>query len=144
MIEVFFAFTVIYVAYVLYEVFKSLSASTPQRQRPPVSGDQPIIRPSETVAPTPSDVDTPARTAPATERADKAEEPRGAQLLNPATGETAPVPNNYRFAKRWIKEAMVAEGLLDRVYRNSELEGMVSRKVKDALERFKSIEKYHA
>ncbi|MFN3919893.1 MAG: hypothetical protein ACK4JF_06340, partial [Methylohalobius sp.] len=29
------------------------------------------------------------------------------QLRDPVTGESAAMPTNYRFAKRWIKEAMV-------------------------------------
>ncbi|MCX8048487.1 MAG: hypothetical protein N3A55_02350 [Methylohalobius sp.] len=67
------------------------------------------------------------------------------QLRDPTTGETAAVPTNYRFAKRWIKEAMVKEGLLDRVYRNTELqEESIDAKVREALERFKALRKYWA
>lgn len=65
-------------------------------------------------------------------------------LKNPATGEVATVPTNYRFAKRWIKEAMVSEGLLDRIYKNNELSGKNDDKVKKALDGFKSLKKYHA
>jgi hypothetical protein len=65
-------------------------------------------------------------------------------LRNPVTGETAAVPNNYRFAKRWIKEALVAEGLLDRVYGNNELDAEVSEKVKTALKQFRTLTKYQA
>ncbi|MCI0655255.1 MAG: hypothetical protein L0Y38_00125 [Methylococcaceae bacterium] len=63
---------------------------------------------------------------------------------DPETGDTAAVPSNYRFAKKWIKEALVSEGLLDRVYKSSELDDAVSRKVKTALDKFKEIRKYHA
>jgi hypothetical protein len=67
------------------------------------------------------------------------------QLRDPVTGETAAIPTNYRFAKRWIKEAMVKEGLLDRVYRNTELQDeAIDQKVKEALERFKALKKYWA
>lgn len=67
------------------------------------------------------------------------------QLRDPATGESAAVPTNYRFAKRWIKEAMVREGLLDRVYRNTELqEEAIDQKVREALEQFKTLKKYWA
>jgi hypothetical protein len=65
------------------------------------------------------------------------------QLRDPVTGESAAVPTNYRFAKRWIKEAMVREGLLDRVYKNTELqEEAIDRKVREALEQFKALKKY--
>ncbi len=65
------------------------------------------------------------------------------QLRDPVTGESAAMPTNYRFAKRWIKEAMVREGLLDRVYKNTELqEEAIDRKVREALEQFKALKKY--
>ncbi|MGY6214349.1 hypothetical protein ACW73L_04225 [Methylolobus aquaticus] len=65
-------------------------------------------------------------------------------LRNPLTGETAPVPNNYRFAKRWIKQAMVEEGLLDKVYGNTDLDEPNAAKVKAALMQFKDLPKYRA
>jgi hypothetical protein len=65
-------------------------------------------------------------------------------LRNPSTGETAPVPNNYRFAKRWIKQAMVDEGLLDKVYSNSELDEANAARVKEALRQFRDLPKYHS
>lgn len=65
------------------------------------------------------------------------------EFCNPETGETAANPSNYRFAKKWIKQAMVDEGLLDKVYKNKELKGTTEKKVKEALNRFKQLEKYH-
>ena len=70
-------------------------------------------------------------------------EPTLSGLRNPSTGELAAVPSNYRFAKRWIKEAMVSEGLLDRIYKNNELSGANGDKAKQALENFKALKKYH-
>jgi hypothetical protein len=63
-------------------------------------------------------------------------------LRNPMTGETAGVPTSYRFAKRWIKEAMVTEGLLDKVYGSSELDSATSEKVKAAIKDFRCLAKY--
>lgn len=63
-------------------------------------------------------------------------------LRNPLTGETAAIPTNYRFAKRWIKEAMVAEGLLDKVYGTAELDAESSEKVRAALAQFKNLANY--
>jgi hypothetical protein len=63
-------------------------------------------------------------------------------LRDPVSGERAPAPNNYRFAKKWIKEALVSEGLLPRVYKSAELKGELSDQVKDALEKLKHLEKY--
>ena len=63
-------------------------------------------------------------------------------LRNPLTGETAAVPTNYRFAKKWIKEALVTEGLLDRIYGNRDLDAAAGAKVKAALIAFRALEKY--
>jgi hypothetical protein len=65
-------------------------------------------------------------------------------LRNPVDGETVSAPGNYRFAKKWIKEALVAEGLLDKIYKNSELGDANAVKVKAALEQFRQLEKYRA
>lgn len=65
-------------------------------------------------------------------------------LRNPSTGEAAAIPTNYRFAKRWIKEAMVAEGLLEKVYTNAELDAVTADKVRSALAEFKKLTKYRA
>jgi len=73
---------------------------------------------------------------------DKSEEVTA--LSNPKTGEEAPVPNNYRFAKRWIKEALVEEGLLPKIYKNNELDDAANEKVKGALGKLVAIKKYQA
>ncbi len=61
---------------------------------------------------------------------------------NPDTGEEAKIPPSYPFSKRWIKDALVAEGLLDHVYKNNELDDANTKKVTEALEKLKKIEKY--
>ena len=65
------------------------------------------------------------------------------EIKNPATGEISKIPNNYRFGKRWIKDALVAEGLLDKVYKNNELDDATNVKVQAALATLKTLEKYH-
>ncbi len=68
-----------------------------------------------------------------------------ASVRDPKTGEITSFPNTYRFAKRWIKEALVEERLLDRIYRNQELSAeSVNEKVREALNRFRELEKYQA
>ena len=66
------------------------------------------------------------------------------KVKNPKTGETVSIPGNYRFAKRWIKEAMVSESVLDRIYKNNELDNATTIKVNKAMDQFKSIKKYQA
>ena len=75
---------------------------------------------------------------------DNAATPQPTGYKHPKTGDTAAVPSGYRFAKRWIKEALVTEGLLDKIYKNNELDDAANAKVKEALERFKELSKYHA
>lgn len=145
MTEILAVLTVAFAGYVLYEVFKTVSQ--------PSSDSQSHFR-----AASPSDLPAPA-SAPASAKPAKAERPPAAApsaapaaaaeektitLRNPNGGETCPVPTNYRFAKKWVKEALVAEGLLKKVYKNSELTEAVAPKVKEALEKLKTLEKYHA
>jgi len=92
---------------------------------------------------------TPQVAAPEPRAASAPEAPKNPVLVlnlrNPKTGEKAPFPNTYRFAKKWVKEIMVTEGLLDRVYTTSELENAkINQKVKEAIERLKTLEKYLA
>jgi hypothetical protein len=71
------------------------------------------------------------------------QEPRTVVMLkNPETGEIAPLPADYRFAKKWIKDALVSEGLLDRIYKNSELDRKNRTRIREALERLKAMPKY--
>ena len=63
-------------------------------------------------------------------------------FINPDTGKEARIPPSYPFAKRWVKEALVSEGLLDRIYKNTEMDDANSKKVAEALEKLKTIEKY--
>jgi hypothetical protein len=151
MTELLFGLTVIFVGYVIYEVFKTVSET--YGGSPPAANSEP--RPIEDApgAPATALADESVSSAPAAAPADKPaptesasveDTERGLHLRNPANGEVAPVPTNYRFAKKWIKEALVAEGLLDRVYKPNELDDAASRKVKEALEKFRHLEKYQA
>lgn len=64
------------------------------------------------------------------------------ELKNPLTGEVSKIPNNYRFGKRWIKEALVAEGLLTQVYKNNELNDAINEQVQVAMATLKTMDKY--
>jgi hypothetical protein len=147
MTELLFGLTVIFVGYVIYEVFKTVSET--YGGSPPAANSEP--RPIEDASDAPAEEPVPSAPAAApadkpapTESASVEDTERGLHLRNPANGEVAPVPTNYRFAKKWIKEALVAEGLLDRVYKPNELDDAASRKVKEALEKFRHLEKYQA
>lgn len=65
-------------------------------------------------------------------------------LKNPKTGEITKIPANYTFVKRWIKDALVEEGLLDKVYKSAELDDAANAKIHDAMQQLKALEKYRA
>jgi outer membrane biosynthesis protein TonB len=93
------------------------------------------VKPAETKAAAPKVAAKKAATA-ATAHA--------AGLKDPKTGEVAKTYSNYRFTKRWIKDALVAEGLLDKVYATNELDTATEAKIKSAIEQLESMPKYQA
>ena len=69
---------------------------------------------------------------------------RTVMMKNPTTGEEAKVAGNYRMVKRWIKEALVEEGLLEKIYKNNELDDAAKVVVAEALSIIKAMDKYKA
>lgn len=65
-------------------------------------------------------------------------------LKDPKTGEVATAYSNYRFTKRWIKDALVAEGLLEKVYTGNELNAEIDAKIKEAIGKLEAMDKYKA
>lgn len=63
-------------------------------------------------------------------------------LKNPKTGEVVKIPNSYAFAKRWVKDALVEEKLLDKVYKNTELDDATNAKILVAIDKLKQMPKY--
>ena len=63
-------------------------------------------------------------------------------LKNPLTGEITTSYSNYRFTKRWIKDALVVEGLVSKVYSNTELNAAIETTIKNALVKLEAIDKY--
>lgn len=148
MLQVVAGLTVAFVGYVLYEVFKTVSSESNRQassKRPPAPAIAAEPAPA-TPAPAPKKpAPEPAQTEVEARKSDAvADEPKGALVIkDPVSGETGPAPTNYRFAKKWIKEALVAEGLLDKIYKAADLDEAGARKVKEALEKFKGMKKYH-
>lgn len=135
-----------FVGYFLYNVYKTVSETNNASQQSSATAAAPVSEPAPAAAANKSEAAVSvaeSAAAPAQPSAESAEE-KIIVLRDPATGETTPVPSNYRFAKKWVKEALVSEGLLSKVYKNSELKGPVSNQVKEALEKFKNIEKFQA
>lgn len=145
MSEVLFILTTIYVAYVVYKVADD--AKVEKRTNKPAAVET-IMTPSGSIPVTESTLSAVVEPAPVAE--EKVPEVKATptvssnNLRDPVSGETAKVTNNYRGLKRWLKEALVAEGLLEKVYSNSELNDETNAKIKGALEAIKAMSKYHA
>lgn len=145
MFEGLFVLTVIFVAYIAYQVMseKKADAQTAVAEATPAPAPAPKPAPAakqaESLAPTAS-----ASTAPEAARASAPSAATRAGIRNPATGEVSAAFTNYRFAKRWIKEALVSEGLLDKIYKNNELDADAEAKIKDAVAKLEAMAKYQA
>ena len=63
-------------------------------------------------------------------------------LRNPETGDVDKIATSYRMTKRWIKEALVTEGLLPKVYKTTELSDAVKSKAKKAVDKLAKMNKY--
>jgi len=163
MFEFWFTFTAAYLAYVGYEahraiqcaekgepVFKPKSAPAPAAPKPEIksvsaapAAPAPVVK----AAPAPAAKKPPPAPAKAAETPPKVgDEPAklADELRNPATGELTAAPGNYRFAKKWIKEALVQEKLLDKIYKPNELDDATSLKVKEAIDKLRAMKKYQA
>jgi len=146
MTEVLFVLTTVFVAYVAYVIVNEQKAAAktaePEIQAKAqvvVERIKPELAPKEIVAKKEASaaIKKPAAT-PAVPNTAKG------SVRNPKTGEVVTVANNYRFTKRWIKEALVAEGLLDKIYKNNELNAATEAMIKTALLKLEAIDKYQA
>lgn len=145
MTEGLFVLTIIFVAYVVYVVVNEHKATAKSQQSeaksvaPEVTVEQPK---QETAAKKEkSATDNAAfikKSAPAATTQNIVKK----GLRDPKTGEVATSYNNYRFTKRWIKEALVSEGLLEKVYKNNELDAATEAAIKEALVKLEAMDKY--
>lgn len=69
---------------------------------------------------------------------------KSAGLKDPKTGDVVTAYSNYRFTKRWVKDALVAEGLLEKVYSGKELNTETEAKIKEAIGKLEAMDKYKA
>lgn len=170
MAELLFIATTIFVAYVVFVVLGGKTEKSDGRKPEPVKplaektvtaeAASPVLAekvaakpaPAKTaVSPKPaaSKTKTPAKKA-APAKATAVEQasatptpaPLNDSLKNPKTGEVAKVPASYAFAKRWIKDALVEEGLLEKVYKNNELDDATNTKIQAALQQLRAMDKY--
>lgn len=164
--ELIFVLLVIFLAYVAYQVVnEGKETSTKEESKPEAASKTNLAAAvkSETVVPakkpttikpkvikkaTPkvvaAKVETPKVKVAAKVEAPKvvATEPAKKGLKNPLTGEVATTYSNYRFTKRWIKDALVTEGLLDQVYKNTDLTDAVEANIKAAIIKLEALDNY--
>ena len=149
MTEVLFILMAVFVAYAIYRAVSEHKTPSPS----PVSQAEPE-KPVAAVKPsTPRPAPKNKKVAAAKPVASVASQPEPASapqdagkrgLKYPKTGEVATTYSNYRFTKRWIKEALVAEGLLDKVYKNAELNAEIEATIKGAVVKLEALDKYRA
>lgn len=159
MAEGLFILTTIFVAYVIYALIedqkttatpKTAPIAKPEAQAVVAEQAKPQIAVAEQkpVAIKPAQAKTAAvKPAPTKAKAAKKAPVAAAKsggLKDPKTGEVATTYNNYRFTKRWIKEALVTEGLLEKIYTGSELNAEIEAKIKEAVAQLEAMDKYKA
>jgi len=142
MTEGLFILTIIFVAYVVYVAVNERKA-TPKSAVPKTESETPKVVADQAKPEAPVKNDKPTTIKPATiKKTTPSQNTVKKGLRDPKTGEVATVYSNYRFTKRWIKDALVAEGLLDKVYKNTELDAAIEATIKDAIVKLEAIDKY--
>jgi len=143
--EILFILTIIFVAYVVYEAVND-QKETPKSVAPKEKYDAPYLLAEQPASQPVAKSAKPATIKPAVikKTAITANTAGKKGLRDPKTGEVTTTYNNYRFTKRWIKDALVAEGLLEKVYKNNELDAEIETVIKDALIKLEALDKYKA
>ncbi len=147
MSEALFILTVIFVAYVVYKTVNE-QKETPKSAVPKAKPEAPKPAAEKTITKTVEKNEKPVIVKPAnikkTTPMATSQETVKRGLKDPKTGEVATSYSNYRFTKRWIKDALVTEGLLDKVYKNNELDAATEAAIKEALAKLEAMDKYKA
>ena len=145
MSEALFILTVIFVAYVVYVAVDEHKTNS-KSASPKVKPEAPEVVTEQQIPETVTKNNKPTIIKPATIKkvtpTATAQDTVKKGLRDPKTGEVATTYSNYRFTKRWIKDALVTEGLLDKVYKNNELDAAIEASIKDAIVKLEAMDKY--
>jgi len=147
MTEVLFILVAIIVAYVIYVIVSEQKTSTSAVSQAKPEKQEAVKQSTPQSAPKIEKVAAVKSVASATRKPEPASATQHAGkrgLKNPNTDEVTTTYSNYRFTKRWIKEALVAEGLLDKVYKNDELNAEIEATIKGAVVKLEALDKYRA
>ena len=141
MSEALFILTVIFVAYVVYKTVNE-QKETPKSAEPKAKPEAPKAAPAQPITEAIVKNERPAIVKPANIKKTTPQDTLKRGLKDPKTGEVATSYSNYRFTKRWIKDALVTEGLLEKVYKNNELDASIEASIKEALAKLEAMDKY--
>ncbi len=148
MAEILFILVTVYTVYVVHSAFSknqekktepaSLKPDKPKVEKPTVKEEKikPVVKPkveTKKQKPAPKKAKTSAKK--------ELTVPEGS-LRNPETGEIDKIANSYRMLKRWMKEALVEEKLLDKIYKTNQLDDASKKKIEKALVKMKKMDKY--
>jgi len=147
MAEVLFVLLIVYVVYVVQSAVckKDTKQEAPPEVKPTVVAktvekpEQKVV--VEKVKPAAKKVAKPTKKVTAVKPKAKAK-PASGNLRNPETGDVDKIASSYRMTKRWIKEALVAEGLLPKIYKTAELDDAAKVKINKALVKLAKMDKY--
>ncbi len=168
MAEILFVLVTIYVVYVLQRVFcktdrkiesgavekvtaKAEAVSEKKTEAVAVAEEKPAAKKSAAKKTTKPAAKPKAAVKPKTKSKAKSTAKAKAQpasavpsgsLRNPDTGDVDKIASSYRMTKRWIKEALVTEGLLPKVYKTAELDDATKEKAKKAVDKLAKMDKY--
>jgi len=148
MTELLYLIIAVFVGYVIYVVVREQKATTSHSSASPAKPEKPVVavKPSAPRSASKTikavNVKSVAAVANHPEPATAPHDAGKRGLKDPATDEVATAYSNYRFTKRWIKEALVTEKLLDKVYKNDELTADIEANIKSAVIKLEAIDKY--
>ena len=159
MAEILFILVTVYTVYVVHSAFSKnqekkaalvpvdQKPEKPKAEKPPVKEEKnkPVAKPKpKAKKPAPKKATPTKKVAPVKKAttAKKASSMPEGSLRNPETGEIDKIASQYRMLKRWMKNALVEEKLLDKIYKSNELDDAVKKKIEKALAKMKKMDKY--
>ncbi len=154
MAEVFFVLLTVYVVYVVQSVIcKNKEKSAPSEIKPTVvteavkTPEQKVVvekvKPAAKKASIKKTASVKSTVKPKVASKPKVKaKPVSGNLRNPETGDVDKIATSYRMTKRWIKEALVTEGLLPKIYKTAELDDAAKLKANKALAQLAKMDKY--
>lgn len=141
MAELIFILVTIYVVYVLQTVLDKKQGVIEK----PVANTPPVQKPSP--------ASNKAKVASASKKTtSKVQQNKGTTkkihqmpvgyIKHPETGESVKIATSYRMLRKWIKEALVSEGLLEKVYKTNEIDDETNLKIFQAMHQLIKLKQY--